>query len=82
MQPVRHSLGALLLEQGHVAEAESVYRDDLARHPDNGWSLHGLAECLRRQDRALEAQPVEAAFKVAWARADTELTASCFCRRG
>ena len=82
MQPVRHSLGALLLEQGRVAEAENVYRNDLARHPDNGWSLHGLAECLRRQDRGAEAQPVEAAFKVAWARADTELTASCFCRRG
>ena len=26
MQPTRHALGALLLEQGHVEEAESVYR--------------------------------------------------------
>ena len=29
MQPVRHALGALLLEQGRVAEAEAVYREDL-----------------------------------------------------
>ena len=29
MQPTRHALGALLLEQGHVAEAEAVYREDL-----------------------------------------------------
>ncbi len=44
MQPVRHALGALLLEQGRVAEAEAVYREDLGLggaspraqiHPDN-----------------------------------------------
>jgi tetratricopeptide (TPR) repeat protein len=29
MQPTRHALGALLLEQGHVEEAEAVYRADL-----------------------------------------------------
>ena len=52
MQPVRHALGALLLEQGRLAEAEAVYRADLAVHRDNGWALHGLAESLRRQDRA------------------------------
>jgi tetratricopeptide (TPR) repeat protein len=48
MQPVRHALGALLLEQGRVDEAAAVYRADLgldesaprvARHPDNVWAL-------------------------------------------
>ena len=29
MQPTRHAYGALLLEQGHVEEAEAVYRADL-----------------------------------------------------
>ena len=29
MQPARHALGALLLEQGRVEEAAQVYRDDL-----------------------------------------------------
>ena len=29
MQPTRHALGALLLEQGRVEEAEAVYRADL-----------------------------------------------------
>ena len=48
MSPVRHALGALLLEQGRVAEAESVYRADLApgRHPNNVWALHGLHACV------------------------------------
>ena len=57
MHPPRHALAALLLEQGHVAEAEEVYRDDLGlsgrvqrctQHPDNVWALHGLVECLER----------------------------------
>ena len=57
MQPPRHALGALLLEQGRVEEAEAVYRADLGlddsvpracRHPENVWSLHGFHECLVR----------------------------------
>ncbi len=56
MQPARHALGALLLEQDHAAEAEFVYREDLKRHPNNVWSLHGLAESLQKQDRGSEAK--------------------------
>jgi tetratricopeptide (TPR) repeat protein len=81
LQPVRHALGALLLEAGRHAEAEAVYREDLARHPDNGWALHGLAECLRARGASDEAAAATAAFQDAWARADTVIEASCFCRR-
>jgi tetratricopeptide (TPR) repeat protein len=80
MQPVRHALGALLLEQGKVEEAEAVYRADLAKHKENGWSLHGLAECLRRSGKADEAKAVEQRFATAWKDADVQLKASCFCR--
>lgn len=80
MQPVRHALGALLLEQGHLAEAEAVYRADLVRHPDNGWALTGLAECLDRDGRRVEADQVRTRFAAAWRRADTPVAASCFCR--
>lgn len=81
LQPVRHALGALLLEAGRHAEAETVYREDLARHPHNGWALHGLAECLRARGASDEAAAATAAFQDAWARADTVIEASCFCRR-
>ncbi len=82
MQPVRHALGALLLEQDHVAEAEAVYRADLERHRENGWSLDGLAECLRRRGADDEAAAVQARFEKAWAFADTPLGhGSCFCRQ-
>ncbi len=46
MQPIRHALGGLLLEQGHVDESESVFRDDLKLHPNNPWALVGLIKCL------------------------------------
>lgn len=80
MMPVRHALGALLLEQGRVAEAEQVYRADLERHRENGWALHGLVECLRRSGREALAREMDERFRAAWVRADVEIHASCYCR--
>lgn len=82
MQPVRHALGALLLEDGRVAEAEAEYRRDLELHPGNGWALLGLAECLRRKGDATGAAAADASFKKAWSTADVQIRSSCFCRTG
>ena len=49
MQPIRHALGGLLLEQGRVSEAEEVFRRDLKFHPRNPWGLRGLIQCLESQ---------------------------------
>ena len=76
--PVRQALGAVLLTGGRAAEAEAVYREDLVRNPENGWSLHGLAQSLRAQGRGAEAGAVDERFRKAWARADVALTASRF----
>ena len=89
MQPARHALAALLLEQGRAEEAEGVYRADLGydgtlsracQHPDNVWSLHGYHECLERLGRAAEATIVKQRLDLALARTDVPITASCFCR--
>jgi len=80
MEPARHALGALLTEQKRYAEAERVYRRNLKRYPENGWALHGLAECLDGLGRPEEAKAVRARFEKAWARADTEIPGSCFCK--
>ncbi|MEU0111236.1 hypothetical protein ABZ313_38605 [Streptomyces sp. NPDC006251] len=89
MQPTRHAYGALLLEQGRVAEAEAVYRADLGlddtlpralQHPGNVWSLHGFHECLLRLGRTGEAALVAQQLKLATALADVPIQASCFCR--
>jgi tetratricopeptide (TPR) repeat protein len=76
--PVRHSLGRALLEAGRPAEAERVYREDLDRFPENGWSLFGLAASLERQGNTAEAARVRERFRAAWKQADVELTASRF----
>ena len=80
MQPARHALGALLLQQGRFAESEAVYRADLKRHPNNPWSLHGLAECLTKQGQTKEAAALHKAFKKATMRSDVRIDRSCYCR--
>jgi tetratricopeptide (TPR) repeat protein len=82
MEPARHALGALLTEQGRFDEAVAVYQANLARYPDNGWALHGLAEGLERLGRDEEATAAQARFDAAWADADTVIPGSCFCRTG
>lgn len=68
MQPARHALGALLMEQNQFEEAEAVYRADLGlddtlnracQHPNNLWSLHGLHECLTRRGETVESRLIK-----------------------
>ena len=88
MQPSRHALGALLFEQGHVAEAEAVYREDLGLggqlsratvHPGNVWALRGLHDCLRARGEETEIAQIRQQLDIAEARADRRVAASCFC---
>jgi tetratricopeptide (TPR) repeat protein len=79
MIPIRHSLGANLMKAGRFAEAEQLYREDLRRLPDNGWSLYGLSESLRAQNKD-EARLVKARFDKIWAKADMKIDSSCLCR--
>jgi len=76
--PVRQTLGAVLLQAKRAKDAEAVYREDLRRHPENGWSLRGLVLALGAQGRAKEAAAAEARFRKAWARADVPLASSDF----
>ena len=90
MQPTRHALGALLMEQGHFTEAEAVYREDLGldqtlsracQHPGNLWSLHGLHECLTQRGETVEALHIKQQLDQAIARAEVTVHASCYCRQ-
>ncbi|HZN32882.1 MAG TPA: tetratricopeptide repeat protein [Pirellulaceae bacterium] len=82
IHPVRHALGATLLAAGRAAEAEAVYREDLAKLPSNGWSLYGLAECLKQQGKLAESRELEARFREVWKDADIRITSSCYCQPG
>jgi tetratricopeptide (TPR) repeat protein len=80
MQPVRHILGALLLEQGEVEEAEEVYRADIELWKDNMWGLLGLKLCLEaRGDETGELEKVAKLFEERSVRADIKPAKTCFC---
>ena len=72
--PVRHSLGGLLLASGQAQEAEKVFREDLRRNPENGWSLYGLSLSLKAQGQKKNAAELQKRFEKAWAYADVKLS--------
>jgi tetratricopeptide (TPR) repeat protein len=89
MQPVRHALSALLLEQGQSEEAERLYSEDLGlsdtssrrvARVNNIWGLHGLHECFMLNGKLQQAQGIRLQRDIAMAYADISIKASCFCR--
>jgi tetratricopeptide (TPR) repeat protein len=76
--PTRHLLGAVLIKAGKATDAEVVYRDDLDRHPNNGWALHGLAQSLKLQGRNADASAAQQRFDTAWKYADVTPVASAY----
>jgi tetratricopeptide (TPR) repeat protein len=72
----RHWLGPVLIEARRPADAEAVYREDLERHPKNGWSLLGLSQALAAQGK--QSRDVTEEFERAWARSDTWIRSSRF----
>jgi tetratricopeptide (TPR) repeat protein len=89
MHPPRHALAALLLDQGHLKEAEQIYRDDLGlgqrlqrctQHPNNIWALHGLVECLETRGETTELPAMKEKLDKALAMTDVPISSSCLCR--
>ncbi len=76
--PVRHYLGAALLDAGKAKEAKAVYEEDLRRNPENGWALFGLWQSQRALGQKKPAAAAKARFDAAWKRADIELQRSAF----
>ena len=74
----RHWLGAAYLESGRGTDAEAVYRRELEDHPNNGWSLFGLAQALSMQGNRHQADAARDAFNAAWERSDALLRSSRF----
>lgn len=72
----RHWLGAALLEDERYRAAERAYRDELADHPHNGWSLFGLKQALAARNRT--DADADSDYEQSWARADHWITASRF----
>jgi tetratricopeptide (TPR) repeat protein len=76
--PVRHFLGAMLLDAGRPNEAEVVYAADLRKNPGNGYSLFGLTQALEQQGKQEDAAATKKRFEHAWADATHNLISSKF----
>ncbi len=72
--PARELLGGALLMNGDYAEAEKVFRAEIAKHPRNGRALFGLVESLKRQGKESSALMVQRELDKAWENADTKLS--------
>jgi tetratricopeptide (TPR) repeat protein len=71
--PVRDSLGAALLLNGHADRAEAVFRADLEQYPRNPRSLFGLMRSLEAQKKSAGVEEVRREFEAAWKNADLTL---------
>jgi len=89
MHPPRHAYGALLLEQGMLKSAQTVYETDLGfndilpkckQNPANIWALQGLAECYERLNLVEKSAALQPMVTESENYADIDISSSCFCR--
>lgn len=64
--PVHQSLGAALYRAGKYQEAQEAFTAALARYPNNGWALYGLAASERALGNKARAAATQAALSRAW----------------
>jgi tetratricopeptide (TPR) repeat protein len=64
--PVNQSLGAALYRAGKYDEARQAFTAALAKYPNNGWALYGLAASEQKLGRRAQAAAAMAALKRAW----------------
>ena len=77
-QPMRHYLGAALLQAQQPEAAEAVYRRDLRWNQNNGWALFGLYQALSAQNKDREAAEIYRQWQAAWVAADVTISSSHF----
>ncbi len=69
--PARQYLGYYLLKSNKAAEAAQIYKDDLVANPENGWSLLGMYNSLKAQNKLTEAGGYKLRYEKAFESADS-----------
>src|ERR1022692_305519 len=64
--PMRESLGAALLRNGQLPQAEQVFRKDLSQNPSNPRTLFGLDKTLEAEGRKIDADHFRQLFDLVW----------------
>jgi len=75
-QPVRQILGAVLLDAGRPDEAEAIYWEDLRKNPGNAWSLTGLLQALKAQQKDGDAALIQKRLEQTLKDADITIATS------
>jgi tetratricopeptide (TPR) repeat protein len=70
MLPARQYMGAFYFKLKQYSKAEKVYRDDLVWNPGNGWSLLGLYQSLRAQQKTRELAKLKTQYRSSFSHAD------------
>jgi tetratricopeptide (TPR) repeat protein len=78
MLPARQYFGAFLLRLHKPNEAEKIYREDLLWNPGNGWSLLGLYQSLKAQQKTTELKKIKALYMHSFSEADLLPTTSAY----
>ncbi|TYA92233.1 tetratricopeptide repeat protein [Seonamhaeicola marinus] len=76
--PTRQNLGNALMNIKKYEAAETIYNEDLAVNRQNGWSLIGLYNSLKAQNKLKDAEKIKREFNKAWEHADIEINSSVF----
>lgn len=64
--PVHQSLGAVLMAQGKLDEAEAAFRAALQRSPNNGWAAAGLMKVAEAKGDARVAEEARTLMQKNW----------------
>ena len=70
--PARQYLGYYLLKSNKSALAAQVYKDDLVANPENGWSLLGMYNCMKAQNKLSDAADYKLRYQKAFEAADVK----------
>jgi tetratricopeptide (TPR) repeat protein len=71
--PMRESLGAALLRNKQLREAEQVFRNELVQNPSNPRALFGLYKTLEAEGKTKEAERFRQLFTQVWKGDHSEL---------
>ena len=64
--PVRQTLAATHLMNGHGDKAEALFRASLEESPNNGWALFGLLRCQEATGKVQAAAKTRAQLDAVW----------------
>ena len=74
----KHYQGNAFLLAGRAREAREIFEKDLQNNQENGWSLYGTWQALKKERKNAEAVRILTRYKKAFSKADVKISAAVF----